>query len=132
MTIQEKIKQDLVAAMKAKDDETKNALRVAMGEFGRSDKKELSDDDVIKTLKKLIKSEKELLQQKGESNDSPFIDVLAGYLPQMAGEAEIVAWIKENIDFSQFKSNMQAMGPIMKQFGANADGNMVKEILQKL
>jgi len=132
MTIQEKIKQDLIVAIKAKDDETKNALRVAMGEFGRSDKKELPDDDVIKTLKKLIKSEKELLQQKGESNDSPFIDVLTGYLPQMAGEAEIAAWINQNIDFSQYNSKMQAMGPIMKHFGANADGNTVKEILQNL
>ena len=132
MTIQEKIKHDLTIAIKAKDDETKNALRVAMGEFGRSDKKELSDDDVIKTLKKLIKSEKELLQQKGETDNSPFIDVLSGYLPQMAGEVEITAWIKENIDFSQYKSRMQAMGPIMKHFGANADGNTVKEILQKL
>ena len=132
MTIQEKIKQDLTVAIKARDDETKNALRVAMGEFGRSDKKELSDDEVIKNLKKLIKSEKELLQQKGETDNSPFIDVLSRYLPQMVGEAELVAWIKENIDFSQFKSKMQAMGPIMKHFGANADGNTVKEILQKL
>jgi len=132
MTIQEKIKQDLTVAIKAKDDETKNALRVAMGEFGRSDKKELSDGDVIKTLKKLIKSEKEMLQQKGGSDHSPFIDVLTGYLPQMAGEAEITAWITENIDFSQYKSKMQAMGPIMKHFGANADGNVVKEILQNL
>jgi uncharacterized protein YqeY len=132
MTIQEKIKHDLTIAIKAKDDETKNALRVAMGEFGRSDKKELSDDDVIMTLKKLIKSEKELLQQKGETDNSPFIDVLSGYLPQMAGEVEITAWINENIDFSQYKSRMQAMGPIMKHFGANADGNTVKEILQKL
>ena len=132
MTIQEKIKQDLTAAIKAKDDETKNALRVAMGEFGRSDKKELSDDEVIKNLKKLIKSEKELLQQKGDTDNSPFIDVLARYLPQMVGEAELIAWIKENIDFSQFKNKMQAMGPIMKHFGANADGNTVKEILQKL
>ena len=132
MTIQEKIKQDLTVAIKARDDETKNALRVAMGEFGRSDKKELSDDEVIKNLKKLIKSEKELLQQKGETDNSPFIDVLSRYLPQMVGEAELVAWIKENIDFSQVKSKMQAMGPIMKHFGANADGNTVKEILQKL
>ena len=132
MTIQEKIKQDLTVAIKAKDDETKNALRVAMGEFGRSDKKELPDDEVIKTLKKLIKSEKELLRQKGDTNDSRFIAILAGYLPQMTDEAEIVAWIKENIDFSQYKSKMQAMGPIMKHFGANADGNTVKEILQKL
>ena len=81
MTIQEKIKQDLTAAIKTKDDETKNALRVAMGEFGRSDKKVLSDDDVIKTLKKLIKSEKELLQQKGAGTDSPFIQILTAYLP---------------------------------------------------
>ena len=132
MTIQENIKQDLTVAIKSRDDETKNALRVAMGEFGRSDKKELSDDEVIKNLKKLIKSEKELLQQKGETDNSPFIDVLSRYLPQMVGEAELVAWIKENIDFSQFKSKMQAMGPIMKHFGANADGNTVKEILQKL
>ena len=132
MTIQEKIKQDLTTAIKAKDDETKNALRVAMGEFGRSDKKELPDEDVIKTLKKLIKSEKEMLQQKGETKNSPFIEVLTGYLPQMANEAEIIAWITENIDFSQYRSKMQAMGPIMKHFGGNADGNAVKEILQKL
>ena len=132
MTIQEKIKQNLTLAIKAKDEETKNALRVAMGEFGRSDKKELPDDDVIKTLKKLIKSEKEMLLQKGEADNSPFIDILAGYLPQMAGEDEIIVWIKGNVDFSQYKSKMQAMGPIMKHFGANADGNTVKEILQKL
>ena len=132
MTIQEKIKQDLTVAIKAKDDETKNALRVAMGEFGRSDKKELPDDEVIKTLKKLIKSEKELLQQKGDTDDSRFIAILTGYLPQMADEAEIVAWIRGNIDFSQYNNKMQAMGPIMKHFGANADGNTVKEILQML
>jgi uncharacterized protein YqeY len=116
----------------ARDAATKDALRVAMGEFGRSDKKEISDGDVIKTLKKLIKSEKELLHQKGGADSSSFIDVLAGYLPQMADEAEITAWIEANIDFSQFKSKMQAMGPVMKHFGANADGNTVKAILQKL
>ncbi|MCG6910669.1 MAG: GatB/YqeY domain-containing protein [Deltaproteobacteria bacterium] len=132
MTIQEKIKQDLTAAIKARDEEKKNALRVAMGEFGRSDKKSLSDDDVINILKKLIKSEREMLQQTGESEDSPFIDVIAAYLPPMAAESEITAWIKGNIDFSQFNSKMQAMGPIMKHFGAQADGNMVKEILKNL
>lgn len=131
MTIQEKIKQNLTAAIKAKDEEKKNALRVAMGEFGRSDKKSLSDEEVIKVLKKLIKSEKELLQQKGGAENSPFIDVIAAYLPQMAGEAEIIAWIDENIDFSRFKSKMQAMGPIMQHFGAQADGNLVRAILQK-
>jgi len=50
----------------------------------------------------------------------------------MAGREEVLAWINENIDFTEFKSPMQAMGPIMKHFGQLADGNMVKELLQEL
>jgi hypothetical protein len=49
----------------------------------------------------------------------------------MASEEEIVAWINENIDFSEFKNKMQAMGSIMKHFGPAADGDTVKQILQK-
>ena len=132
MTIQQQIKKDLMEAMKAKDEEKKSTLRVIMGEFARSDVKELSDEAVIKVLKKLIKSEKETLAQKGSDEETAFIQIIETYLPQMASEEEIVAWVNDNIDFSQFKSKMQAMGPIMKHFGARADGNTVKQILQKL
>ena len=41
---------------------------MVLGEFGRLDKKEFSDDDVIKTLMKLIKSEKEMLEKSGPGN----------------------------------------------------------------
>lgn len=132
MTLQEQIKKDLTLAMKAKDEEKKSALRVIMGEFGRGDKKEVSDEDAVKILKKLIKSEKEVIEKKGGTRDSEFIKITEQYLPKTAGEEEIVSWIRENIDFSKFKSKMQAMGMIMKHFGSSADGNTVKEILQKL
>jgi Glu-tRNA(Gln) amidotransferase subunit E-like FAD-binding protein len=49
----------------------------------------------------------------------------------MATREEIISWIKENIDFSEYKNKMQAMGAIMKHFGKQADGKMVNEILQK-
>jgi len=107
-------------------------LRVILGEFARLDKKELSDDDVLKILKKLLKSEKEVLEQKGQGTESAFIGIVETYLPQMASEAEIYEWIKHNIDFAQFKNKMQAMGSIMKHFGATADGNSVKKILQQM
>jgi uncharacterized protein YqeY len=132
MTLQQKIKKDLTSAMKARDEETKSTLRVVMGEFARADKKELSDEDVIKVLKKLIKSEKETLEQQGDEESSPFIRTIETYLPQMATDSEIGAWINEHVDFTQFKNKMQAMGPIMKHFGPRADGNIVKSILQKL
>jgi hypothetical protein len=50
----------------------------------------------------------------------------------MATDEEIADFIKENIDFSQFKNRMQAMGPIMKHFGKTADGNAVKRVLQSI
>lgn len=132
MNLQAQIKKDLSAAIKEKNENKKNTLRVVLGEFGRLDKKELSDDEVIKILKKLIKSEREVLEQKGEAADSAFIEIIEHYLPKMATETEIMAWIQQNIDFSQFKNKMQAMGLIMKHFGPRADGNSVKEILQKM
>ncbi|MBW1726910.1 MAG: GatB/YqeY domain-containing protein [Deltaproteobacteria bacterium] len=132
MNLQKKIKSDLTAAMKAKDEKKKDALRVILGEFGRLDKKELSDDEVVKILKKLIKSEKEMLEKKGDDADSIFIRVIEDYLPKMATQEEITHWIEQNVDFSEFKNKMQAMGLIMKHFGSTADGNEVKKILLQI
>ena len=132
MTIQQQIKADLKTAMKEKDDERKETIRVVMGEFGRMDKKELSDDEVIKILKKLIKSEKETLELKGEEKDSRYIEIIESYLPKTASDDEIKAWIAENINLDEFNNKMQAMKPIMAHFGSLADGNRVKRILQEL
>lgn len=130
MTLQEILKNDLKGAMKEKNEAAKDALRVVLGELGRSDKKAHTDDDVIRILKKLIKSEKELLEKKGEGEtDSEFIRIIESYLPKMASDDEIKSWIADNVDFSKYKNKMQAMGEIMKHFGSGADGNAVKKIL---
>ena len=129
MTLQAQLKKDLVAAMKAKDEARKNAIRVIMGEFGRAETKDLSDDEVIRILKKLVKNEREVLEQSGKA-DSEYIRIIEGYLPKMASETEITDWIRDNIDFSTYKNRMQAMRPIMAHFGGTADGETVKRILQ--
>jgi uncharacterized protein YqeY len=131
MSLQERVKQDLAAAMKAKDDEKKSTLRVIMGEFGRQSQKDISDEDVVKIIKKLVKSEKEVLEKTGAAPSNRFIEVAEGYLPQLASEEDIKAWITANINFADFKNKMQAMRPIMQHFGANADGNLVKKVLSE-
>ncbi|RJP93744.1 MAG: hypothetical protein C4518_06065 [Desulfobacteraceae bacterium] len=131
MSIHEKIKKDLMLAMKEKDEEKKNALRVMMGEFARADKKELSDDEVIGVAKKLIKSERETLGLSGGQGDNRYIEILETYLPKMASDDEIWEWVAKHIDFASYKNKMQAMKDIMNHFGARADGNQVKNILMK-
>jgi uncharacterized protein YqeY len=129
MSLQKKIKADLAAAMKAKDEAKKSALRVIMGELGRQAEKKISDADVIGIVKKLVKSEKEVMEKRGTREPTAFMRVAQGYLPQMATEEEIQSWIAANINFDEIKNKMQAMKPIMQHFGSNADGNLVKKVL---
>jgi len=139
----------------------KTVSRAIISMFPKIGKKpaDATDDDVIKLLKKYIAQEKErtiyelgylkekdvegksapevkklvddTVRELGDALTSNVIAIAQVYLPNQATEEEITEWIKENIDFSQYKNKMQAMGPIMLHF-KGADGNFVKSIVQKL
>ncbi len=147
ISLHEKIKLDLKRSMLQKQNDIRDTLRVVMGEYPKltvpitleSGKKtfrvkkpeEITDEDLLGIIRGLAKSEKSVLElQKKES--SPYLEVLGTYLPKMVSSEEVMTWINENIDFTDFKSPMQAMGTIMKHFGKLADGNMVKGLLQKI
>lgn len=147
LSLHAKIRADLKTAMIGKDASARDTLRQIISEFPNltvpivleSGKKttrvkkpdEITDDDILDIIRKLVKSEKTVMDIKGEE-ESSYLRLLEKYLPRMVSEDEIKAWITANMDFSQFKSSMQAMGPVMKHFGKTADGNLVKKILQSL
>jgi uncharacterized protein YqeY len=131
MGLQQSISAELQVSIKNRDSARTGAVRILIGEFQRQPEKVLSDEQVVGIIKKLLKSERELLAASGQST-SDFIEVLEGYLPEQASEDEIRKWIQENIDFSGFKNKMQAMKPIMAHFGSSVDGNTVKNILQTI
>ncbi len=128
MSMQERFQDELQVAIKAKDSDRTGAIRILIGEFQRQREKKLSDDQVIGIIRKLIKSEKELLAAAGKDS-SGFLAVMESYLPRQADEEEIRTWIEENIDFDSFDNRMQAMRPVMNHFSGRADGNIVKKIL---
>jgi len=147
ISLHDKIKKDLKKAMLQKDPEVRNTMRLIMAEFPKltvpltlkSGKKstrlkkpeEITDDDIIGIIKGLVKSEQTVLEIKKEET-SEYLEILQSYLPAPASLEEIVAWIKANIDFSQFKNKMQAMGPVMKHFGKLADGKQVNQVLKEM
>lgn len=145
--LHEKIKLDLKNALLQKQNAIRDTIRVVMGEYPKltvpltlkSGKKtfrvkkpeEITNDDLLGIIRGLVKSEKAVLELQKKEN-SLYLQVLESYLPKMASRNEVRDWINENVDFSQYKSPMQAMAPIMKHFGKLADGNMVKGLLQDL
>ena len=147
MSLLDKVKQDLKTAMLTKNPQARNAMRLIMAEFPKltvpltlqSGKKstrlkkpqEITNDDIIGIINGLVKSEQTVLEIKREAT-SEYLEILKRYLPKMVSREAIVAWIKDNIDFSQYKNKMQAMGTIMKHFGKTADGKQVNQILQEM
>jgi hypothetical protein len=141
-----KIRQDLKQAMLKNDPEVRNTMRLIMAEFPKltvpltleSGKKssrlkkpeEISDDDILGIINGLVKSEQIMLEAKKQAT-SKYMEILQSYLPRLAAREEIEAWIRENIDFADYKNKMQAMGTIMKHFGKTADGKQVNQILQE-
>ena len=131
MTLQEKVRNDLKASMRAKDEARTSALRVLIGEFQRQPKKELADSEVVSIIRKLIKAESEMVAL-AKSGSSDYLAVLESYMPKQPSAEEIREWVVDNIDFSQFKNKMQAMRPVMAHFAGTVDGNVVKKILESL
>ncbi len=147
LSLLEKIRADLKTAVLKRNTEVRNTIRLIMSEFPsltvpitlESGKKttrlkkpeEITDEDIQNIIRKLVKSEKIVLEIKKEAS-SEYLRTLESYLPKMATREEIKTWIADHIDFSKYKSPMQAMGEIMKHYGKLADGKMVKDILESL
>ncbi len=145
MSLQEKLKEDLKSAMRAKNETLRNTIRQVMSEFFRltvpvtleggkksnrpKKPEEITNDDIIGIIQSLVKSEHIVLEARRQAS-SDYLLMLEAYLPRQATQEEIVAWVRENIDFATFKNRMQAMGVIMKHFGKSADGKLVNHILQ--
>ncbi len=132
MALQEQIKSDMVQAMKDKDTELRDFLRVVMAEFTRGKSLKISDDKVLSILKKLSANAAEL------NNDSE-VKMLEKYLPCMLEEAQIRVLVEGIIVKNDF-SGMKDMGNTMKaikelsstaQIDGKISSNIVRELLNK-
>jgi hypothetical protein len=146
VSLQEKLKEDLKLALRSQNPALKNTIRQIMSEFfkltvpvtlegGKKSSRpkkpeEITSDDIIGIIQGLIKSERIMLEAKKEAT-SEYLQILESYLPHQASREEVVAWIRANVDFGQYKNKMQAMGAIMKHFGKTADGKLVNQILKE-
>lgn len=148
MTLKEQILKDFMTAFKEKDTVTKNTLSMVKSEISNAEidlgarEKGLKDEDTLKVLKKMVKQRKDSIEQfeKGGNvemakNEKDELKVLEKYLPEQMGEAEIekkVTEIIEKVGATGASDLGKVMGAVMAELGAEADGNVVREIASKL
>ena len=142
----EQLRADLTAAMKARDEKTTGALRMALAALQAAavagkEAKEISDDEALKILAREVKRREEAaeaFQAAGRTDRSERElaerDVLAAYLPAPLGDDELVALVDQVLADGGF-SGQAAMGPAMKAVtatvGGRADGKKVSTLVRE-
>ena len=143
----EKLKQDMIDAMKSKDKERLTVIRLvkaAMDLEHIDRKREINDDLLIDVVNKQIKMRRDSIVEfeKGNRQDlvdktQSEIDMLMAYLPEQLSSEEVVKIIDEI--FAEVKPEGQKdMGKVMKEATAKLKGkadmkevsNIIKEKLQ--
>jgi len=116
MSLQSQIRNDMVAAMKSRDKNTVELLRVVAGEFGREMNNgiELQDDQVTAILKRMKKDAIIM----GNLNE---VEILNKYLPTILGETQIKTIVGGIIQKNGY-SGMQNMGKVMGTLKTQKNG----------
>lgn len=146
MSLQAEIMDAMKAAMKSKDTVSLEALRAVksallLAQTESGPKEELSEEDEIKLLQKLVKQRKDsaaiYIEQGRQDLADPEIEqaaVIEKFLPAQLSEAEVEAAVNKIITENGF-SGMADMGKVMgmasKELAGRADGKTISIAVKK-
>ena len=147
MGIPEQVQQDMVAAMRSRDELKLSTLRMVKAALKNKEidkRAPLDDKEAQQVLATLIKQRRDSIEQfqKGgrqelADKEAAEIVIIEGYLPKAMGEAEITATVQATIT-EMGSPTMKDMGTVMKNVmaklqasGARVEGKTVSEIVKK-
>ena len=141
--MENQIDNDLKLALKSGDKFTLSVLRMLKSEIINESRKgslhTLTDDEVLKVIKKGVKTRKDSIEEYKKYGKldtvnelAKEVDILNKYLPQEMSEEEIIKIVNEV--FVELKpSSMKDMGNLMKVISSkitNADMSLVSKIVK--
>ena len=147
MSLQTQIMDEIKTAMKAKDTVALEALRAVKSELllastASGSKEDLSEDEEIKLLQRLVKTRKESARIFTEQNRPDLsepelaqVAVIEKFLPAQLSEEEVEAVIAKIIaetGASGIASMGKVMGLASAQLGGTAEGKTISTIVKKL
>ena len=145
MSLREIINQDVKNAMKAKETKKRDALRLLTSAFKQievDERKELSDDDIIKIIQKQVKSRNDSIAQYKEAGRDDLMQVeldeiafYMPYLPAQLSDDELSSAVKEiisKVGATSMKDMGKVMGMASKQLAGKADGKRINECVKEL
>lgn len=145
MSLREIINNDLKTAMKAKDTKKRDALRLLTSAFKQievDERKELSDEDVIKIITQQVKRRDDAASQYKDAQREDLMQIeldeiayYKPYLPAQLSDEELtqaVQTIIEKVGASTMKDMGKVMGTASKELAGKADGKRINGCVKTL
>jgi uncharacterized protein len=150
MTLQQRIEQDTVAAMKERAQARLDVLRMVKAAIKNKEiekRAPLTEPEVLQTLTTLIKQRRDSIEAFTKGNrpelaekEAAEITVIEGYMPQQADESRVRALVEATIaeiSSAGKRPTPKEMGLVIKDVqakiaatGLRADGKVVSEIVK--
>lgn len=145
MSLKAQLKEDLKTAMREKNIVKRDSIRAIntlIKQIEVDERKELTDEDVIKLIQKGIKQRQEAIIQYSEASrddlvakEQEQVDVFKEYLPKQLTDEELENGMKEiiaQVGAESIKDMGKVMGNATKKFAGVADGKRINEMVKKL
>ena len=132
MTLQEQIKIDLKESMTTNIPK-RELLKVVVGEMSRELNKDLTDEQVLKILKRMVEG-------AIECNNTTEIEIISAYMPEKVTEQEVLSFLQEIFDRQEYNHEklytLRDMGKMIAEskefFGKKYDGKIVSDCIKKM
>jgi len=147
MNLEAQINEQIKTAMRAKEAATLRSLRAIKAELLKEKTKEggngeVSDDNALKILTKMAKQRRDSISIFKEQSredlaviEEEELKVIAQFLPEQMGEAEVAEKLKEviaQVGASGPGDMGKVMGTAMKVFAGKADGKLISKLTKEL
>jgi uncharacterized protein YqeY len=144
MGLREQIDTDIKNALKAGAKDKVSALRMLSAALKNKQidkRRPLTDDEVVETVRSLIKQRKDSIEQFAKGGRQDLVDketaevaVLEVYLPKQMSQAELEAMVRDAIAQTGAQG-AKDMGRVMKALvplvGGRADNKLVSELVKR-
>ena len=145
--MENRIQADMVAAMKAKDAVKLASLRavkaaVLLAKTAEGGSGEVTDQDIVKIIQKLVKQRKESAQQYTDAgrpelaeNELAEAAVMEVYLPKQLSEEEVKAELTKiiaEVGASKPSDMGKVMGVATKRLAGLAEGRLISTLVKQL
>jgi len=143
--LRDQVSNDMKAAMKAKETEKRDALRLLLSAFKQvevDERKELSDEDVNKIIQKQVKQRQDSAAQYKEAGRDDLLEkeeseiaIFMAYMPKQLDDSELKSAVKtivEKVGATSMKDMGKVMGMASKELAGKADGKRINECVKAL